>query len=275
MKVSIVVPAYNAESVLHLCIRALLRQDLPTPPEIIVVDDGSTDGTAAVAESYRGVRLLRQPHKGAAAARNAGIRAASGDLVLFTDADCQPVIGWVSVLVGALQAGAAGAKGTYRTRQRELTARFVQAEYEGKYRRMARFREIDFVDTYSAAYRRDALLSVGLFDEGIRAVEDQELSFRLARRGYSLRFVPEAVVYHLHADTHAKYLGKKFWIGYWKVRVVRPHPARIVSDSHTPQSIKAQMGLVAVGALALSIAPSPRTASSTRSSSNLKGFISR
>jgi cellulose synthase/poly-beta-1,6-N-acetylglucosamine synthase-like glycosyltransferase len=253
--VSIIVPARNAEVTIAGCLRALLRQDIKEPYEIIVLDDGSSDRTAIIAEEFPQVKVLRQAQKGAASARNAGVRAASGSIILFTDADCEPVPHWASILVSAITIGAAGVKGTYRTRQRSLTARFVQAEYESKYRRMARLPRIDFIDTYSAGYRRDMLLEAGGFDEAISAVEDQELSFRLAERGYELRFAPEAAVYHTHADTPAKYLRKKFWIGYWKVRVVAQHPGRVVSDSHTPQSLKVQMVLASAGFLSILFAP--------------------
>ncbi|HKP54384.1 MAG TPA: glycosyltransferase [Chloroflexia bacterium] len=253
--VSIIVPVRNAEDTVVNCLHALLRQDIDTPYKIILVDDGSTDRTVSVAAQFPQVKVLRQAQKGAAAARNAGIRAASGSIVLFTDADCEPVPHWASTLVNAIRTGADGVKGAYRTRQRSLTARFVQAEYESKYRRMAHLARIDFIDTYSAGYRRDALVEAGGFDESISAVEDQELSFRLAERGYDLRFAPEAIVYHTHADTLAKYLRKKFWIGYWKVRVVALHPGRVVNDSHTPQSLKVQMGLVSAGFLAMLLAP--------------------
>lgn len=254
--VAIVVPAYNAARTLGRCLEALLAQDLAEPYEIIVVDDGSLDGTAEVAASYapRVEWLQHRERRGAAAARNKGVKYAHSAVILFTDADCEPVPGWANTLLSAIRGGAAGAKGSYRTRQHSLTARFVQAEYESKYRPMLRLPSIDFIDTYSAAYRRDLLVESGGFDEGIAAVEDQELSFRLAEQGRLLRFVPEAVVYHTHPETAAAYFRKKFWIGYWKVRVAALHPSRIVRDSHTPQSIKLQMALFSAGCVALPFA---------------------
>src|SRR5213079_2963542 len=74
-----------------------------------------------------------------------------------------------------------GVKGTYLTHQRSLVARFVQQEYEYKYDHMARLPEIDFIDTYSAAYCRQVLLDNGGFETAFStpSVEDQELSFRL------------------------------------------------------------------------------------------------
>jgi glycosyltransferase involved in cell wall biosynthesis len=259
--ISVVVPAYNAEETLAGCLRALLQLSLSEPYEVIVVDDGSTDSTALIAEGFGlPVRLLRQAHRGAAAARNAGVEIAQGETILFTDADCEPVPEWASVLLAAIHGGADGAKGTYRTRQRSIVARFVQAEYESKYRHMEGRTHIDFIDTYSAAYRREVLLEEGGFNGNLPVDEDQELSFRLAEAGRKLVYVPEAVVYHRHVSSATDYVRRKFRIGYWKVFVGTKHPKRMVSDSHTPQSMKVEMLFAGTGLLALAAAPRSRAA---------------
>ncbi|MBI2467114.1 MAG: glycosyltransferase family 2 protein [Candidatus Rokubacteria bacterium] len=88
---SVVIPAYDAEATLPACLAALARQSLaPERFEVIVVDDGSTDATAQVAERA-GVRVVRLPaNAGPAAARNRGAQAARGEVLVFTDADCEP-----------------------------------------------------------------------------------------------------------------------------------------------------------------------------------------
>ncbi|MDY7080754.1 MAG: glycosyltransferase [Chloroflexota bacterium] len=248
--VSVVIPAYNSAGTLPACLRALQNQTVPADQyEVILVDDGSTDGTAEVARDF-GIQVISQPNAGQASARNRGAKVAQGDLLLFTDADCAPAPDWIERMAAAFaDPDVAGAKGIYRTRQREFVARFVQVEYEDKCDRMRNQETIDFVDTYSAGYRRDLFLSSGGFDASFRIDEDQELSFRLAKAGHRLVLVPEAWVFHSHVHTLGGYARRKFWIGYWKVRVVREHPDKLVRDSHTPQVLKLQMGLAALGGL--------------------------
>jgi GT2 family glycosyltransferase len=244
---SVIIPAYNAAATLAACLDALLAQRLPPempPLEIIVVDDGSRDATPAIAARYApAVRLLRQANAGPAAARNTGLAAARAPLVLFTDADCEPLPTWAATLIAALAPPVVGVKGTYRTRQRSLVARFVQLEYEDKYERMARESRIDFIDTYAAGYRRDVITALGGFNPALRYNEDQELSYRVAAAGGEMRFVPAAQVVHQHAATLGAYARKKFHIGTWKVAVHTAHPGALVRDSHTPQSQKHQMAL--------------------------------
>lgn len=249
VNVSVIVPAYNAERCLPDCLVALVAQDYPRDRyEVIVVDDGSTDGTTQVA-ARDGVIRLRQPHLGPAAARNTGIRLARGDLLLFTDADCAPAPDWISAMVETFaNPSVAGCKGVYRTSQRSLVARFVQVEYEEKYAKMQFGRPIDFVDTYSAAYRKTVLMREGVFDERITApsVEDIELSFRLAERGHKLWFNPWAVVYHYHPETIGGYLRRKLRYGSWRFRVYQRYPDKVRGDSHTPRILWVQLVLAAL-----------------------------
>ena len=244
---SVVVPAYQAAGTLPACLAALAQQSVePGAYEVIVVDDGSTDETSSIARAA-GVTTIVQPHAGAATARNRGAAAARGDLLLFTDADCAPVEEWIEAIVAPFaDPEVAGAKGTYLSTQRSVVARFTQLEYEDRYDRMAGSERIDFIDTYSAAYRRDIFLANDGFDARFLINEDQEFAFRLAEKGYKLVFTPAAQVVHQHNRTLAQYVRRKFKIGMWKVRVTRQHPTQVVQDSHTPGALKAQLLLAAV-----------------------------
>lgn len=256
---SVVIPARDAGHMISDCLRAIFDDKVSgfrpgIDYEVIVVDNGSSDDTAAVAAA-EGARVVTQPKRGAAAARNAGIGVARGDIICVTDADCRPEAGWLAQVSEPLRADPAigACKGTYLSEQRQLVARFVQLEYEDKYDLLEGQESIDFIDTYSASYRRELLEASGGFDENVFYVEDQELSFRLAAMGSRMVFQPGAVVYHRHADSVRSYARKKFFIGYWKAKVVGRHPNVAVKDSHTPQVIKVQMLLVLafVGSLPL------------------------
>lgn len=241
---SIIIPTFNGARRIRPCLESLLRQRDGRTIEILVVDDGSKDNTAEVVKSYSGVRLLSQKNAGPAAARNFGAREASGDLILFTDDDCEPAAGWLNAMLAPFSdAEVVGVKGAYRTRQKPLVARFVQAEYEDRYRLMTRIRDIDFIDTYSAAFRRSRFLEMGGYDTDfpVACAEDIELSYRMSAKGWKMRFAPQAIVYHQHPDSLVRYLKKKFKFAFWRVLAVRKNPRKAVKDSHTPQLMKLQL----------------------------------
>ncbi|OGO76275.1 MAG: hypothetical protein A3K41_06915 [Chloroflexi bacterium RIFOXYD12_FULL_57_15] len=243
--ISVIIPAYNAAQTLPACLAALQGQTRP-PGEIIVVDDGSQDQTAQVARAY-GVQLLEQPHQGPAAARNLGIRQARGDIILLTDADCEPEPTWVAEMTRPFaDPRVVGVKGSYRTYQQERVARLAQVEFEERYDLLERLSTIDFIDTSAAAFRLAALREMGGFDPAFpQAVsEDVEFSYRLARAGYRLVFNRQAVVYHRHPSTWCAYLRRKIKFGYWRMIVYRLHPGKALRDSYTPQLLKVQIVLM-------------------------------
>lgn len=251
-KASVIIPAYNSGNSIGPCLTALKRQSV-RPLEIIVVDDGSRDSTIEKTRGF-GTKVLAQKHAGPAVARNRGARAARGDIILFTDADCVPDRDWVREMLKPLKdRKIAGVQGSYKTRQESLVAKFVQAEIEQRYERLSRKRHIDFIGTYSAGYRRDLFLKSRGFDESFPEAsgEDPELSFRLSKAGHRMAFNPRAVVYHNHPDTLGKYLRQKLGRARWRVLLYRKHPGKAVSESYTPQTLKLQIGLFYLFVLSL------------------------
>src|SRR5262245_46865272 len=102
--VSVIIPTYNRAAFIATAVESALKQTRP-PDEILVVDDGSTDGTDSVLSEFRPpVRVIRQPNRGRSAARNTGLRAATGDAVIFLDSDDVLMPGCLESCVAALEA---------------------------------------------------------------------------------------------------------------------------------------------------------------------------
>lgn len=244
-KYSVVIPAYNAETTIQGCLEALMVQTISREDyEIIVVDDGSNDNTAKIAKKYD-VVFCRQENQGPAAARNLGAEKARGEIILFTDADCIPAKNWIEEMVCPFleDPQVVGVKGAYVSHQKSLVARFVQHEYEDRYDLMKKWKYIDFIDTYSAAFKRNVFTQYGGFDTEFRIAmgEDTELSFRLYANNYKMVFQPSAVVAHHHPSTLRRYLKRKYNAALWRILILRKHPNKIRRDSHTPQLIKIQL----------------------------------
>ncbi|MBD1914143.1 MULTISPECIES: glycosyltransferase [unclassified Leptolyngbya] len=208
MFISVVIPTYNRKPILEKCLKALEQQHIPKSSpiqsyEVVVVDDGSTDGTVQwlqqQAADYPHVRLVEQNHRGPAAARNLGVDSAWGDVIIFIDSD-------LVVLDGFLQAHAA----TLLQEQQRLgsdrvftygrvinTCNFDDPTAEP-------YKLTDFSAAYFAtgnvAIARHWLEDVGLFDTRFQLYgwEDLELGVRLKQQGLKLVKCPEAVGYHWH-----------------------------------------------------------------------------
>jgi glycosyltransferase involved in cell wall biosynthesis len=243
--ISVIVPAYNAAITLPACLEALRNQTLP-PDEVIVVDDGSHDQTVQIARNF-GVQVLEQAHQGPAVARNLGIDHARGDIILLTDADCEPMPTWIAEMLRPFDdPRVMGVKGSYRTHQREIVAQLVQCEFEERYDRLEQRETIDFIDTYSAAFRLAVLRKLGGFDPAFPQAnnEDVELSYRLAHSGCRLMFNRQAIVYHRHPFTWRSYMIRKIKRGYWRMMVYKLYPDKAVRDSYTPQMLKVQIALI-------------------------------
>ncbi|HEY6302956.1 MAG TPA: glycosyltransferase [Terriglobales bacterium] len=243
-RVSIIIPTFNGHSRIGNCLDALLKQLPGRNVEILVINDGSTDDTVRVVTRYSGVRLITQANAGPAAARNRGALEARGTIIVFTDDDCVTMPDWLDAMLDPFKdPEVVGVKGIYRTHQKRLVARFVQIEYEDRYRFMKSLPSIDFIDTYSAAFRRDRFLEMTGYDTSfpVACAEDIELSYRMSARGWKMMFAPTAIVYHTHPDTLSWYLKKKYKFAFWRVLVVRKNPKKTLKDSHTPQLMKLQL----------------------------------
>jgi len=228
-RASIVIPAYNAERLIARVLNACLAQDLTA--DVIVVDDGSSDRTSEIVRRYP-VQYVYQANQGPAQARNTGWRMARGDIICFTDSDCVPAPDWVSRLVERhVSPQIAGVGGTYDiANPGNLLATCVQEEIVQRHLGMPEY--VDFLGSFNVAYRRDVLEEVGGFDTSYQSAsgEDNDLAYRVARRGYRLVFTRDAKVSHYHPENLWRYLRQQFWHGYWRMKLYREHPRMARGD---------------------------------------------
>jgi GT2 family glycosyltransferase len=244
MYCSVIIPARNAAKTIGECVLAALSQSAPRELyEVIVVDDGSTDATGAIARAH-GARVIPQPPLGIATAKNTGARAARGEILLFLEPDCVPALDWIAqMIVPFNEPSVAGVKGTYVTHETGLLSRLIQAEYEDRYEREEKDRSIDFVDGYSVGYRRSVFLKLGGFDPSLGAVEDLDLSYRLAKNSHRLVFAPKAKVYYNHGSTIRHYVAQKLRHGLWRSLVYARHPDKVRGDNKAASELRAQIPL--------------------------------
>lgn len=235
MKVSVVIPAYNAESTIGQAVEQSFAQARePLEIEVIVVDDGSKDDTAKVAESA-GATVIRQENAGPAAARNRGWESATGQVICFTDSDCIPVADWLENLLDGFNESQVGAvAGSYEiANNNSWLARWVHREIVERHRKMPGF--IRAFGSYNLAIPRYVLRATGGFNPTYRQAsgEDNDFSYRIIKEGWRIAFRPQAKVAHYHPEKVWKYLLEQYRHGFWRAKLYREHPEMIRGDDYT------------------------------------------
>lgn len=255
MRVSIVIPAYNAAATLDECLSACTRQTYPDC-EVIVVDDGSTDATSDIVRRFP-ITYIRRERGGPAAARNMGAKKAAGEVLAFTDSDCVPHPEWIARLVNAIDEGCEAAGGTYGiANPGKLLAKIIHEEIQ--LRHSAFGKRVDFLGTFNLAIRRDAFERVHGFDEKFdqASAEDNDLSYRMIDAGYRMCFVPEAIVDHYHPTRLVPYLRTQARHGFWRVILYMKHRDRLHGDKYAgrPDLVRPFAALAIIAVLGLSSA---------------------
>jgi glycosyltransferase involved in cell wall biosynthesis len=194
---SVVIPAYNEERYLGDAVRSVLDQTY-RPIEVIVVDDGSTDGTAGVAEGIAEVRLLRQPNRGLGAARNAGAAAAGGEYIAFHDADDLMTPDKLAKQIGHLERHPAC--GCVLARQRLLLEEGAPLPFWVRETPFPHGPEVpaggggEEPHTMTMVMRRAALDEVGPFDERLRIAQDIDWYFRAQESGVGVEILDDVLL---------------------------------------------------------------------------------
>lgn len=230
-----VIPSYNRKPLLRRCLDALATQAVdPGTFEIVVVDDGSTDGTTEMVEGLQlpcELRLLRQQQGGWAAAQNAGIEASAGRICLLIDDDIVASPGLVAAHVAghAEQAGPTigiGPLTQVPPNGRDWYARTFAAEWDKHYDALAR-RAPTWMDCYGGnlSAPRDALLASGGFATDLAAAADVELSFRLCEKGVTPIYFAAADALHDDQKPGSRLLRDAQQRGVAYLQMAARHPA--------------------------------------------------
>jgi GT2 family glycosyltransferase len=235
--VSVVVPVRDGARTLPRALAALAAL-APPPDEIVLVDNGSTDDTprllgAFAASAAAKVVVLHEPRRGASVARNTGARAASGDVVAFTDADCCPRADWLVGLAAPLADPAVGAVAgrLASTPPRGVVETFgslFTLQAPGAPSRHARWTPwAGGFPTANLAVRRTLLDRVGGFEETVAIYgEDYDLCARLYALGAVIAYTPDAVVEHQHRVALRPMLRQAFGFGRSHAWLMRRHVPR-------------------------------------------------
>lgn len=241
IKISVVIPVYNAEKKLSATLDALLHgQTLDKHLfEVIVVDNGSTDKSPEIAKAYPVIWQI-ETTPGPAAARNTGIRLARSPLIAFTDSDCVPYPDWLENLLDAESVSTADVFGGPVEPFRSATR---VEKYLAKYQNKLLFPQeaamtgkrhsFQYVITANAMIRKTALEKVGMFDERFSYAvgEDADLGRRLFQAGCGFCYDDKIMVKHWNVDNVFDLYRHFFKRGYYDVLNPALLPSRVTVSS--------------------------------------------
>jgi len=217
---SVVVPTFDRPAALRRCLEGFTRLEYPSW-ELIVVNDGGTRSFSSIDADLRDrlpLTLVDAEHRGPAAARNTGARAAGMPYLAFTDDDCVPRPDWLLQLdrgfteIGASVLGG-GCLNPYPANVPAATWQ-LYLDFLREYFTDASGNHL-MLPSNNVAYEREAYWAVDGFDESypLAAAEDFDLSYRIVERGYRQRYFEPALVWHHHRNTATGYLRQQFRYG--------------------------------------------------------------
>lgn len=226
-RVSVVVCSYNGAATLPECLESLGRLRYPDY-EVILVDDGSTDDTPAIAARFPDVRTIRQENQGLSASRNAGLRAATGEIVAYTDSDCYADPDWLTHLVHQLEVTGADAVGGPNLSPDDGWLAACVAAAPGQPTHVLESDQVaEHVPGCNMAYRRGPLEEINGFDpQFTRAGDDVDVCWRLQQSGKWITFAPGGFVWHHRRQTPRAFLRQQAGYGEAEALLRFKHPEK-------------------------------------------------
>ncbi|MHA1791998.1 MAG: glycosyltransferase [Promethearchaeota archaeon] len=213
---SIVIPVYNAKRTIRKCVDSLLGLKGEIKHEIILVDDGSNDGTREILKEYAkehpDLKIITQSNNGPASARNNGIKNSKNDIIVFTDSDCEVPkdflekyaryfnMNKISIIGGKV-------KPVSKDNAFERFEDFRKIKLYG-----TKMKKVEMLPSCNLAIKREVFDKIGLFDETFKRAssEDYDLCYRARKSGFEILFVPDIFVYHHHPQNLKGVLKRGF-----------------------------------------------------------------
>lgn len=232
-RMSVIVCVYNGADTIRDCCEGL-RELVYPDYEVIVVDDGSTDDTAAIVQAY-GFTLISTPNRGLSAARNTGLAAATGEIVAYTDGDARPDRDWLTYLASAFRRSSHAGIGGWNISPSgdSWFAECVANAPGGPVHVLLTDAVAEHIPGCCMAFRKVALESIGGFDVQFRAAgDDVDVCWRLQERGLTLGFAPAAMVWHHNRDSLRAYWKQQQGYGKAEALLERKWPEKYNSAGH-------------------------------------------
>lgn len=232
-RISVVVCSCNGERTIRDCFEGLQRLIYPNF-EVIVVDDGSSDSTAAIANEY-GFRVISTENRGLSSARNTGLEAATGEIVAYTDDDARPDPHWLMYLASAFMSTThAGVGGPNIAPSGDGSiAECVANAPGGPTHVLLSDREAEHIPGCNMAFRKSCLKEIGGFDPQFRvAGDDVDVCWRLQERGWTLGFSPAAIVWHHRRNSVRTYWRQQLNYGKAEALLERKWPEKYNAFGH-------------------------------------------
>jgi GT2 family glycosyltransferase len=218
--VSLLIPCYNQAGHIRQVVEAALDQTHP-PDEIVVVDDASTDESVEILRQIPVRLICHEVNRGPAIARNTALQAASGDIIVYIDADAYADQRMIEALLQAYRLPSQVSIGGVGGRAVDVNTQSVYDRWRTLHAKqdygLAPRENVPYLFGLCMSFRREALVKIGGFDPffPINAGEDLDLGYRLLKAGYRLRYTPDAFVYHQHSDTEEKLKRIQYNWYYW------------------------------------------------------------
>lgn len=242
--VSVVIPVLNSEKDVEPCLAALKKQNYPQDRlEIIIVDNGSTDGTQECLRKA-GLRWYSRDKRGRSCALNTGVEHAVGEIICTTDISCIAEPNWIANIVNTFNDSDVGCvAGEIKQLERKVN-RIVKFQQRVNYmspmvaRKRKRLPFLPYADGANASFRHDVFKQIGLFDEDFIKAADVEICYRLwVKTHYKVEFNENAVVWEEGEPSLRALLKQRYRIGIGQV-LMRWKYGEIFETARQPLSIR-------------------------------------